>query len=351
MHREVLEVKVLYLKESSTMHSPSFEHPEKPWRATMVYKTTLSTQASIREVSVQSVSMSEALRVAKEIHARGYVDYLLRLSQSAPALVDEDTFVEKDSLELALAALFYSYRTSREAKTHPVFIILRPPGHHAGKGGKAMGAPTQGFCLLNNAAAAVKGFMDEGFKKVATLDFDVHHGNGTMEIFYRDRILQVDFHQDPDTLYPHTGYPFQMGEGEGYGYKANIVLPPRSGDDLFVKVLDLAMNVIKSYNPDSLVVSAGFDAFQGDGLADLELTEASYYALGKNIRELRVPTIIVLEGGYGVGLERGVRAFLEGLIGVEKHYPPQTRSPPALYRKALETAERVLAKVAEKSKA
>lgn len=341
-------VEIVYLAESSMMHRPFTDHPERPERALRAYESASRVCTSSRKVSVGEIDEQEALRLAFRIHARGYVEYLLRLAKNPPVLVDEDTYIGEDSLKLAVASLYYSYLLAQNAGGTPLFVVLRPPGHHAGRGGKAMGAPTQGFCLLNNAVAAYLGMVDRGFKKIAILDFDAHHGNGTMEILYDVRVLQIDVHQDPETLYPHTGYPFEVGRGEGYGYKANIIIPPGGGDDILLTLLDRVEKIFLSYNPDAVVVSAGFDAYANDGLADLKLTEASYYAIGRLLRSLSVPVVSVLEGGYSIGLEQGVLSFVEGLSGVPRTYTSKYRTPPLLFRRSLELADRVVNRVLSK---
>jgi acetoin utilization deacetylase AcuC-like enzyme len=344
-----VSVRVVVISESRLLHRPPFEHPENPSRVERVVGALSARGIPYEEVSTRNVSASEReqLELASRIHARGYVEYLVRLSKSVPAVIDEDTYVSGGSLELALATLAESYLQALNTK-NVVFLVSRPPGHHAGRGGKAMGASTQGFCILNNAAAAVLGFAERGFKRLAVLDFDAHHGNGTMEIFYRERVLQVDLHQDPDTLYPHTGYPEEMGEGEGFGYKVNLVLPMGSGDDLYLDLAKRVEELLEKYTPEALVVSAGFDAFLNDGLADLAATEISYYRLGEVIRSLRVPAVVVLEGGYSVGLERGVVSFIEGLLLAPKNYTVKTSTPRALFSKAISTAERVLEKASKR---
>ncbi|MEM0000105.1 MAG: histone deacetylase family protein [Desulfurococcaceae archaeon] len=333
-------MKVLIVRESTYMHKPGFEHPENPNRVVRIRRALTSFGVEFSDVSGEQVDFKEGFRIACRVHAKDYVERLITLSRSASATIDEDTYITKDSLKLALATLYLAYRYASDEDA--VFMISRPPGHHAGKRGKALGAPTQGFCLMNNAVAAVEGFKDRGFSKIAVLDFDAHHGNGTMELLYKERILQVDFHQDPSTLYPHTGYPEELGEGEGYGFKLNIVLPPAGGDDLFMSILPMVSDLFEKYSPDALVVSAGFDAFEDDGLADLRLTETSFYSLGRLIRRLKAPTLIVLEGGYGAGLQRGIVAFVHGLRGIEQTYEHHTSTPPSLYRKALEIATKTL---------
>jgi len=338
-------LKILVISDSTSLHKPLGEHPENPSRIERVLNSLRSIGALYEEIGVKNigVSVEDQLKLAMRIHSKGYIDYLVRLSKITPVLIDEDTYMSHGSLELALVTFTYCYLQALSTK-NMVFLISRPPGHHVGRGGKAMGASTQGFCILNNAAAAIMGFMDRGFKKIAVLDFDVHHGNGTMEIFYSERVLQVDLHQDPSTLYPHTGYPEEMGESEGFGYKVNLILPEGAGDDLYLELTSRVKELFKEYAPEAIVVSAGFDAFLNDGLADLAATEVSYYKLGELVRSLRVPVVVVLEGGYSVGLERGVVSFIEGLKGLLRDYTIKTTTPRALYKRALSVAERVLEK-------
>jgi len=318
-------VEVVIQENSSLKHKPWFNHPENPERV-RVLAATLARMGFVKYGFTRvEPGLDESIRVAGLIHSRDYIERLLEDSKKGRVLLDEDTYISSDSVELALEALYLSYKTALEASGIR-FLVIRPPGHHAGRRGRTRGVSSNGFCLFNNAAAAVVGFRERGFKRIGILDFDVHHGNGTMEIFYREGILQIDLHQHPDTLYPHTGYPDEIGEGEGFGLKVNMVFQPYTGDDSYMRALDYAENIIKEYNPDSLVVSAGFDGFSGDGLADLNLTEASYYRLGSLIREAGVPTVIVLEGGYSRGLENGFKAFLEGLAGVVRSYPHITSS-------------------------
>lgn len=339
-------MEIVFVSESTSMHKPEYEHPENPSRVLRALRALEAFGIGFSDVGIGNADFEEGLRVARRVHSEKYLEYLVESSRRAPVDLDEDTYMSKDSFTLATATFFFAYKYASESSG--VFLVSRPPGHHAGREGRALGASSLGFCLLNNAAAAVEGFKSRGFKKIAIIDFDAHHGNGTMEIFYREKVLQVDIHQDPRTLYPYTGYPDELGEGEGYGYKANIVLPRLAGDDLLEAVQETTLSVLRGYTPEALVVSAGFDGFEGDGLADLRLTERSYYALGSLVRELDVPTVVLLEGGYGVGLERGLVAFVNGLLGVKQSYEHRTSTPPTTYRRALETALVTLEKVARR---
>lgn len=337
---------ILIVRESTYMHKPLYSHPENPHRVMRARSALLSHDIPFNIVSIEEVSLSDALNISRRIHDARYIDRLVKLSREAPLSIDEDTYMDSTSLKLALGSMHLAYAYANSSRR--VFIITRPPGHHAGIAGRALGASTQGFCILNNAASAVLGFKDAGFKRIAVIDFDAHHGNGTMEIFMAEKILQIDIHQDPDTLYPHTGYPDEIGVGEGYGFKANIVLPPGTGDDLYQVILEKIGSILDMYQPDAIVVSAGFDGFDNDGLADLSLTEISYYNLGLMLRRLKTPVVAVLEGGYSIGLERGLVAFTNGLLGVSESYPPQTTTPKSLYRRGVENLNRVYEKISSK---
>ena len=331
------------IKEAMILHRPKDNHPENPYRIVLVNESLVKSSIDFNEISILNTNMEEALKLASRVHVKGYIDYLLKLSKSVYSKIDEDTYVSQGSLELALAALYFSYRYALLGKQ--VFLISRPPGHHAGRGGKTPGVSTQGFCLLNNAAAAVLGFMDKGYGRIAILDFDAHHGNGTMEIFYEIPILQIDIHQDPRTLYPHTGYPDDLGRGKGYGFKLNAVLPPHVGDDLFIDILSKIKDILTKYSPEALVVSAGFDGFLNDGLADLNLTRVSYHVLGYLVREINTPTVIVLEGGYSIGLKHGVVSFIEGVLGIKREYQLETKTPNGIYKRIMEIFNKTIEKV------
>jgi acetoin utilization deacetylase AcuC-like enzyme len=165
------------------------------------------------------------------------------------------------------------------------FSLTRPPGHHAGRYGAALGASTRGFCYLNNIAVAVK-IMD---KKTLILDVDGHHGNGTQEIFAGDpNVVYVSVHRDPH--YPGTGRTTE-------GNAVNFPLPADCGERMYFAALDQALGAVNPSEFEVLAVSVGFDMYMGD-LASLGLYENSYYKIGKRIAALSLPTFFVLEGGY-----------------------------------------------------
>jgi acetoin utilization deacetylase AcuC-like enzyme len=181
------------------------------------------------------------------------------------------------------------------------FSIMRPPGHHAGRNGAALGAYTRGFCYLNNIAIAVK-HLD---RPTLILDIDGHHGNGTQEIFLGDeRVMYVSLHQHPN--YPRTG-------GVSEANCLNFPLPPDCGDSAYVKTLDEALSAVDLSRFEAVAVSAGFDTHVGD-LASLGLTEKGYEEIGKRIGALKKPTFFVLEGGYsGEEVGNDIDRLLKGM--------------------------------------
>jgi len=180
------------------------------------------------------------------------------------------------------------------------FSLMRPPGHHVGRNGAALGAYTRGFCYLNNIAIAVK-LLD---KPTLILDIDGHHGNGTQEIFYRnERVVYVSLHRHPH--YPGTGY-------DSVANILNFPLFPDCGDDVYLETLNEALGKIKMDKIEIIAVSAGFDAHLGD-LASLGLTGKGYREIGKKIGTLSKPTFFVLEGGYsGENIGNDIDMLLKG---------------------------------------
>lgn len=177
-----------------------------------------------------------------------------------------------------------------------VVALCRPPGHHAAS--RSFG----GGCYLNNAAIAAQWLLDRGAHRVAVLDLDFHHGNGTQALFYdRADVLYASLHGDPDRCYPYfTGYPEEQGTGPGYGFTFNMPLPVGVAGARYREMLAEAVARVRRHSPDFLVVSLGFDTFNGDPSGDAELRTEDYRLIGGDIAGLRVPILTVLEGGYHV---------------------------------------------------
>ena len=192
------------------------------------------------------------------------------------------------------------------------FALCRPPGHHAA--GDLMG----GYCYLNNAAIATQAFLDGGCKRVAILDVDYHHGNGTQSIFYaRNDVLVASIHGDPSFEFPFfLGYHDEVGEGAGQGFNLNLPLAAGSGWERWSAALEEACARITEYAPDVIVVSLGVDTFKEDPISQFKLDSPDYLRMGERIARLGKPTLFVMEGGYAVE-EIGINAVnvLEGFEG------------------------------------
>jgi len=176
------------------------------------------------------------------------------------------------------------------------FALCRPPGHHAGI--DLYG----GYCFLNNAAIAAQGFLDDGAQRVAVLDVDFHHGNGTQDIFYeRDDVLFISLHGDPVHAFPHfLGYEDETGSGAGKGYNVNYPMPPGTPYSHWFAALQQAFVQIEQYKPDVLVVSLGVDTYKEDPISFFKLESEDFTHYGGEIAKLGIPTLFVMEGGYAV---------------------------------------------------
>lgn len=176
------------------------------------------------------------------------------------------------------------------------FALCRPPGHHAGHDFYG------GYCFLNNAGIAAQAFLDQGAKRVAILDVDYHHGNGTQAMFYgRNDVLTISLHADPKQEFPYfLGYADEIGEGAGEGYHQNLPLPWGTDWARYADALETALRRIAQYRPDALVVSLGLDTFEEDPISRFKLKAADYLKMGERIAWADLPTLFVMEGGYAV---------------------------------------------------
>jgi len=189
-----------------------------------------------------------------------------------------------------------------------VYALCRPPGHHA------FADMAGGFCFLNNTAIAAR-HVRQHHPRVAILDVDVHHGNGTQAIFYRaPDVLTVSIHADPDHFYPFFwGHAQERGEGDGEGFNLNLPLPVGSEDAPWLAAGEQALRRIRDYAPPVLVVALGLDASQSDPLQGLKITPEGFHRMAAMIAALGLPTVLVQEGGYlGPELGENLSAFLEG---------------------------------------
>lgn len=180
--------------------------------------------------------------------------------------------------------------------TKRAFALCRPPGHHAAVN------YCGGYCYLNNSSIAAQSFLDGGAKRVAILDVDYHHGNGTQSIFYeRNDVLTISLHADPRLEYPFfLGYEDEPGAGEGHGFNINYPLPFETSWDTYEPALTDALDHVRRFSPDALIVALGLDTFAGDPTTYFGLLASDYTRMGAAIGALALPALVVLEGGYSV---------------------------------------------------
>jgi acetoin utilization deacetylase AcuC-like enzyme len=201
----------------------------------------------------------------------------------------------------AQVALTGAQRLNDGAKA--VFSLCRPPGHHAAIDMYG------GYCFVNNAAVAAQHLLDTGRKRVAILDVDFHHGNGTQDIFdTRDDVLFISIHGDPMDAFPHfLGHADEVGAGKGKGFTINYPLPPKTDFPTWRAALSKALANIEDYAPDALIISLGVDTFESDPISFFKLQSEDFTTYGADIAALNLPTLFLMEGGYDIA-EIGVNA-------------------------------------------
>ena len=237
-----------------------------------------------------------------------------------PMLDTKDTPLSPGTADAAWAAVDAALAAGDHVMLgagHRAMSVTRPPGHHCERD-RAMG-----FCYLNQIAILVQGLIEvHGVERVAVLDFDVHHGNGTQHLFdHRPDVAYLSVHQYP--FYPGTGAVGERGVGAGEGTTVNAPLPAGSGDDVYREVMgDLLLPAVRSFGPDVLLVSAGFDAWRNDPIAGMELTEGAFHRFGSELADLAEEVcegrlVSVLEGGYDIAALPGlIDVYLRGTVGM-----------------------------------
>lgn len=287
-------------------HTTPPGHPERPERAEVFDQVAAAWRdRGGTVVEPRPATREELLRV----HDAAHVDAMEATSGRA-VMLDADTFTSPESYEVALLAAGAAVQAAAHAldTRETAFALVRPPGHHAERD-KAMG-----FCLFNNVAVAAAAAIARGLSRVAVVDIDVHHGNGTQWTFYADpTVLYVSTHQFP--FYPGTGAADERGTGPGEGFTFNVPLPAGATDADYAAAYRTIAGVLDTYAPELLLVSAGFDAHEDDPLASMRMTTAGYAAVVRSLADsaarIGCPMALVTEGGYDLD---ALRACLEACL-------------------------------------
>ena len=279
--------------------SPRFEehvtppgHPERPERAHVFDVVATDFEKGGGRV-VEPVAATHAQLAC--VHTQAHID-LIAATAGRPSMLDADTFTSPESYEIALLAAGAAVQAGDHARAtgEAAFALVRPPGHHAERDA------AMGFCLFNNVAVAAAHALEAGLDRVAIVDIDVHHGNGTQWIFYGDpRVLYVSSHQFP--FYPGTGAAGDVGQGEGRGFTVNLPLEAGATDaDYDLVYRAVAAPVLEQFAPQLTLISAGFDAHEADPLASMRMTAAGYARIVRRLRHASGggAFALVTEGGY-----------------------------------------------------
>jgi acetoin utilization deacetylase AcuC-like enzyme len=302
------------------LHTPPFDHPESPDRLVAILEHLAATGLRDQLVAITPGYAGEAdiLRV----HDPSYLQKLEMACRRGDLTLDaEDTYLNRNSYTIALLSAggaIAGAEAVASGKVRRAFCAIRPPGHHADR------KTGMGFCLLNNVAVAARYLQARhGVSRIFIVDWDVHHGNGTQNIFLEDpSVYFFSIHEHPSFLYPGTGRRWETGKGAGEGTTLNAPMAPGSGDAEYRLAFEQMLRpAIDAFRPEILLVSAGFDAHQDDPLADIQLTVEGFRFMSRFVVEMadrhcggRI--VSLLEGGYeNHSLTASVEAHLKEFLG------------------------------------
>ncbi len=315
----------LVTHDFSLLHAVPAGHPERPDRVTAVTTALRASGLAITEIEAPVVDRS----LLEAVHDRDYIESVQAFCVSGGGAMDQDTYVVPASWDAALRAAGAGPEAVRRIRSGsgPAFVAVRPPGHHAERD-KAMG-----FCLFNNIAITAKYLADSG-ERVAIVDWDVHHGNGTQNTFAEDPdVLYLSIHEYP--FYPGTGWVTEVGSGAGRGTTVNLALPSStSAPDYLASFRSIVMPPLRQFSPTWILISSGYDAHVDDPLGMLRL-ESDHYGWMAAALTTVVPSnriVAFLEGGYDLdALATGSIATVRGLEGgfSDVDWPTEVSGPAA----------------------
>ncbi len=309
----------LVLSERYEDHDTGPHHPEMPERARAI--RLRMRESGLADAALLIVPKAADPSVIDPVHPPEYVSRFRNACEVRAGFIDTpECPVCDESYEIALLAIggmLQAVDAVMEGRIHNAFCAVRPPGHHAERR-RAMG-----FCYLNNIAIAAEYLRSHhGLGRVAIVDFDVHHGNGTQHQFECDpNVFFASIHQDPHTLYPGSGFACEKGQGEGVGTTLNVPMPAGSGDAEYQRAFEeVILPAVRDFKPEFVLVSAGFDGHHDDPLAYIQLSTACYYWMTRRLVELAAEVaqhrlVSTLEGGYDLeALADSAQVHVEALM-------------------------------------
>ena len=289
-------------------HNTSEWHPEKKER--LIWILDSLKKSGLWEKLIPIRPRKATYDDIALVHSHAYIE---RIKNFGSGHLDPDTYMSDESLDAALyaaGAVIEAVERCRKREMDCVFCAVRPPGHHA-ESNRAMG-----FCIFNNVAIGARYAQKIGYENVFIIDFDVHHGNGTQHIFEADNtVFYFSTHQYPH--YPGTGRESERGTGKGEGYTYNVPMKAGSGDKEYIHIYqDVLPDLIKKFNPDIILVSAGYDIHKNDPLADIRVSDEGLRGMVHSILTCSSnPFIFSLEGGYDLpSLGEAVRITIEEML-------------------------------------
>lgn len=307
----------IYRDDLFLAHNPGSDHPESPQRLQVIYdeldKDVVGSHfvyPTFDPASIADLELNHAPELVKRVAATAGKDH---------AYLDADTRTSADSYDaacLAVGALIDGIGRLEQGEIDNGFCLVRPPGHHAEHN------QSMGFCLFNNVAIAARWAQKyQAKKRIMIVDWDLHHGNGTQHSFYdTNRVLYCSTHQYP--YYPGSGSVVQTGNAMGEGFTINVPLPGGQGDDEFARIFnDLFIPVARQYQPELILLSCGFDIYNGDPLGAMKVTPTGFAYMTRVMQQLadelcQGKLLVTLEGGYNLtGMRDGALAVLSELCG------------------------------------
>ena len=327
---------LLYHHDVFARHDTGPWHPERPGRVEAALNGVTASGVEV----IRRTPEPAPLEIIQRIHDPSYVAEIERVCARGGGALDPDTVVSEESWEASLRAAGAGLDAAaalQRGEGDTAFLAIRPPGHHA------LRARAMGFCLFNNVAVTAAHLAARG-ERVVILDWDVHHGNGTQEMFYESPdVLFISLHQFP--FYPGTGWIDEDGDQGGAGHIVNFPFPAGTGGDVYAESMErVIVPLIARFDPQWVLVSCGFDAHVDDPLAHQQLVTPDYARLAEAVASVSPPgrLIFFLEGGYDLGvIEAGAAETMRGLAGL----PFGDQAPLASPRRSHQILDLVAGKV------